>query len=385
MRKHLIMVAPLLLLWGCNGKKRNSSFELKGELSNTNNETLYLEKLASAQPQVVDSAEIDDEGKFEFKNHTPAIGFYRIKHNNQNFVMLVLDSTDKVKVTGNLADLGNSYKVEGSPESALFNEYSRIGRQRDMRLDSINNIAQTMMEPNRNDQKKMEELTARFEGPYNNIIESSNRQFAEKILANTDKYASIMAIQALEPDKYANVYKALDAGLSKKFPSDTGIKMFHMSVARLLSTAVGQEAPDIRMPSPEGKEISLSDFRGKVVLIDFWASWCGPCRREMPSVVAAYKEYKDKGFEIFGVSLDQDKGRWVEAIAADHITWPQVSDLKHWQSAAAKLYNVQSIPYTVLLDREGKIVAKNLRGKDLEKKLAEVLNISNKAVTNALN
>jgi peroxiredoxin len=377
MHKHMIMLASLLLLWGCNGKKRNSSFELKGELSNTNNETLYLEKLASPQPVVVDSAAIDDDGKFEFKNYTPSIGFYRIKHNNQNFAMLVLDSGDKVKVTGNLADLGNSYKVDGSPESSLFLEFSRIGRKRDMRLDSINNIAQGLMEANRNDQKKMEELTTRFEVPYNQIVESTNKQFVEKILANRDKYASIMAIQALEPDKYAYVYRALDSGLIKKFPADSGVIFFHTGVTRLLSTAVGQKAPEIRMPSPDGKEIALSDYRGKVVLIDFWASWCAPCRREMPSVVAAYKQYKDKGFEIFGVSLDQDKARWIEAIAADHITWPQVSDLKHWQSAAARLYNVQSIPYTVLLDREGRIVAKNLRGKDLEKKLDEVLAANN--------
>jgi len=123
----------------------------------------------------------------------------------------------------------------------------------------------------------------------------------------------------------------------------------------------------------DGKPIALSSFKGKVVLIDFWASWCGPCRKEMPNVVKAYAKYKAKGFEIYGVSLDDNKDRWLEAIAKDGITWPQVSDLKKWEADVVRNYNITSIPHTVLLDREGKIIAKNLRGEDLDKKLAEVL------------
>jgi peroxiredoxin len=187
-------------------------------------------------------------------------------------------------------------------------------------------------------------------------------------------YASLMAIQALDPDHYSEIYKEVDAGLSKKFPNERNVKMFHSVVASMLSTAIGQPAPEIALESPEGNEIALSSFKGKVVLIDFWASWCGPCRKEMPNVVKAYAKFKNKGFEIFGVSLDQDKSRWVDAIQKDGITWPQVSDLKQWQSSVVRQYNIQGIPYTVLLDREGKILAKNLRGEELEKKLAEVLN-----------
>jgi len=134
----------------------------------------------------------------------------------------------------------------------------------------------------------------------------------------------------------------------------------------MLATTSGQAAPEINLPTPDGKELALSSFRGKIVLVDFWASWCGPCRKEMPNVVKAYAKFKDKGFEIYGVSLDQDKARWLEAIQKDGITWPQVSDLKYWECEAAKLYAVEGIPYTVLLDKEGKIIAKNLRGADLE-------------------
>ncbi len=377
MRKFLILFGPVFLAFSCGNEKKESDFELKGQFSNTSNETIYLEKLATQQSEVLDSAVLDDDGKFEFTGIKPQIGFYRIRHNQQNFAMLVLDSTDKVKVTGDFSDLGNSYKVEGSKETSLFLKYNEIARHRDIQLDSINNLAQAMLEPYKMDQAKVDSMSAKFEEPYTRIVENTNKALADKIMDNTDMYASIMAIQALEPDKYPEVYKALDKGLSDKFPKDKNVQMFHEVVSRVLSTAIGQPAPDIRMTSPDGKELALSDYRGKVVLIDFWASWCGPCRREMPNVVAAYDRFKNKGFEIFGVSLDKEKGRWVEAIQSDKITWPQVSDLKAWQSDAARLYNVQSIPYTVLVDREGLILAKNLRGAELEEKIAQVLSEKN--------
>ncbi len=136
--------------------------------------------------------------------------------------------------------------------------------------------------------------------------------------------------------------------------------------------AVGGTAPDFTQQSPEGEDISLSDFRGKVVLVDFWASWCGPCRRENPNVLKVYNKYKDKGFEILGVSLDKTKDRWVKAIADDNLPWPQISDLKGWSNAVANDYGVRSIPHTILLDKEGKILARGLRGPALEQKLAEI-------------
>lgn len=144
-------------------------------------------------------------------------------------------------------------------------------------------------------------------------------------------------------------------------------------VASLRTFAIGAEAPLFAGPSPEGATISLESLRGKVVLIDFWASWCGPCRRENPNVVRMYEKYKDQGFEILAVSLDKTKDRWVQAIADDKLSWLHISDLKGWQSEYSRLYGVSSIPQTVLLDQEGKILARNLRGAELEKKVGEVL------------
>ena len=129
------------------------------------------------------------------------------------------------------------------------------------------------------------------------------------------------------------------------------------------------------MQTPDGQNVKLSDYvgKGKVVLVDFWASWCGPCRREMPNLVEAYKQYKNKNFEIVGVSLDQNGDAWKAAIEQLNITWPQMSDLKYWNCEGAQLYAVSSIPHTVLIDGEGTIIARGLHGEDLQKKLAEVL------------
>ncbi len=144
------------------------------------------------------------------------------------------------------------------------------------------------------------------------------------------------------------------------------------SFSKLRTSVPGSEVPDLIGSAPSGETLKLSDLRGKVVLIDFWASWCGPCRKENPNVVRMYQKYADKGFEIFGVSLDNNKERWERAIADDQLTWPHISDLKHWKSEHAALYGVRSIPDTLLIDAEGKIIARNLRGAELERALEKI-------------
>ncbi|MFM8449751.1 MAG: peroxiredoxin family protein [Haliscomenobacter sp.] len=146
------------------------------------------------------------------------------------------------------------------------------------------------------------------------------------------------------------------------------------ALEKAMRLSVGTEAPDFSQATPEGTDMKLSSLRGKYVLIDFWASWCGPCRRENPNVVRLYNQYKEKGFEILGVSLDQSRDRWLQAIEADQLTWSHVSDLKGWGNEVAKMYEISSIPKTILLDPQGKIIAKDLRGPSLERMLAQLFN-----------
>ncbi len=188
---------------------------------------------------------------------------------------------------------------------------------------------------------------------------------------NPSSPACIFFIDILDSKKDYAYYKKLSDGL-KPYAGTQLVHDFIQKTINIKKLEIGNEAPEIALKNPEGKVVKLSSLRGNYVLVDFWASWCRPCRRENPNNVKMYQKYHDKGFEIYGVSLDRDKNSWLKAIKDDNLTWTQVSDLKFWNSEGAKIYNVRSIPHTVLLDKEGKIIAKNLRGKSLEKKLAEI-------------
>ena len=217
------------------------------------------------------------------------------------------------------------------------------------------------------DRKK--EIEQEFRKSYPAITEN----IKQHLLNNKDVLITAFLVTCFDQEfaKYISVYESVRDALILKYPDDVFVKNLDERLKKAL--LVGTLAPDIVLPSPEGNVLKLSDLRGKVVLIDFWASWCGPCRRENPNVVRLYDKYNVKGFEIFSVSLDKDKNAWIKAIKDDKLGWSNhVSDLKYWSSEAAKLYGISSIPSTILLDKDGRIIAKNLRGRELENKLKEI-------------
>lgn len=381
MKKFTILALASITLYSCSPDSGNTTgFEIKGNLSNSKGEDIYLEKLAQTGVTPIDSATIDEKGEFVMNHASPSIGFYRLRINTSNFCMLVLDSAQKVMITGDARDLGNTFKSEGSPDTKLFAEYNALAQGQKMRTDSLENIFRTAMVTLKLDSIRADSLSIELQKPYEVMVSKYSEIVAKKIKENTSSFASIMAIQQLRPEEYLDIYKALDKGLTTKYPDNKDIKSFHgmvqqteMMVSRTEAIKIGNEAPELILPMPNDKDLALTSLRGKVVLVDFWASWCAPCRKELPNVKRAYEKYKNKGFEILGVSLDKDRDAWIEAISKEGLTWPQVSDLKFWQSEAVQVYAIQSIPYTVLIDKEGKIIATDLRGADLDKKLSEVL------------
>ena len=224
-------------------------------------------------------------------------------------------------------------------------------------------------------QANVSEVVAKYQKAYNEIDAYITSRLRDEIKSHKDNIAVLMFLDMFPREQNAVLHAEVITALHDKFPDHAIVKdRWNYMNSPASKVAVGAIAPELEFPDPDGKMRKLSDLRGKVVLVDFWASWCGPCRRENPNVTRIYNLYHDKGFEIFSVSLDRDAASWKRAIEADKLVWPNhVSDLKQWQSKAAAIYGVSSIPSTFLLDKEGRIVQRNLRGADLERAVKQLV------------
>lgn len=378
MNSRLILLGVIVLsFFACsNSNSAKNGFVLTGKFTNANGQTLILEKLAPGGVTPIDTAVIDEKGEITMHVDITEPGFYRLKVTEKNFATFVFNPDEKVIVTGDANDLGNTYTVEGSKDSKLFWDLNKVSAENYRQRDSIQKYFQAFINMNpgvQMSQQRMDSISNVLEKPYNELLDKHNEYLKSFIEKNTGSFASLAAIQQLPPEKYFSTYVLLDDGLFKKYPKSEYIQKFHENVQSQKKLAVGSEAPEINMKTPEENLLALSSLRGKVVLVDFWASWCGPCRAENPNVVAAYKKYQSKGFDIYSVSLDKDRDKWVAAIQKDGLIWKNhVCDFMFWQSPVVQLYNFNGIPYNVLLDKKGNIIAKNLRGEELEKKLEEV-------------
>jgi peroxiredoxin len=369
----LIILLALTPIVSCNSQNTNGTSKgvtISGALTNIKPQTkIYFDNLGSQQATPIDSTVIDNNGKFKFTPSISEQSYYRIRVDQQNFVNLLIDVKDNIDLTGDATKLSDTYTIKGSPTSELLKDLNTHlqGFYKD-----INGLQKTFDEnrgkPGINDDSLTKVLQAKYL-----IVNTDKEDYARKFInEHPTSLVALAAISNLNQDSEFPVYKQLDKTLFAAMPNSKYVIDFHNKVTSLAKLAIGSEAPEFEVNDPLGKPIKLSSFRGKIVLVDFWASWCGPCRAENPNVVKAYTGYHDKGFEVLGVSLDKTKENWEKAIMADGLKWTQVSDLQYWNSPLAKLYNVTAIPTNFLLDKNGIIIGKSLRGDDLEKKLAEV-------------
>lgn len=379
-RTYYSLLLLLVMLAACNQAGGSQKYTISGKISEPAEKTLYLEKLDLTAITLIDSAKVDDAGNFKLSGQAE-LGFYRLRSGaQQQWIFLLENAGYTMELSG--AKPGD-YKIKGPASNDEFQEVAMGLSRMQQDLQMLNNTFNM----------------ARYSGMGQDTVNMIAQQL-EATGARLEDFAKTRAAQAKHPlvALYATSFlkterfpvetkKTLDR-LEKELPNTSYLadfrknyqqyeeqrKVQEMQQRAQSATAVGAQAPEISLPDPSGKTRSLSSLRGKVVLIDFWASWCGPCRRENPNVVKAYAKYHGKGFEIFSVSLDKDMGAWKNAISADGLSWPDhVSDLKGWGSAAAAAYGVNGIPATFLLDQNGVIVEKNLRGPALEAKLQELL------------
>ena len=338
-------ISILLALLACLSATAQKA-TLTGTLTGLPEGTLAIVGIANGNSlDVYDTLRLDAKGQFRFTPPLtqPELFILHLDHGSQAMCHLFLEPKDKASVELLYVQDRDMFKLnscKGSRNIELYRQFN------DILLGAVNPTLQQMI-------------------PY---------QVEELLGRNMDVLASAFLVTFFENDleAHAKLYKDIHATLVKRYPGNDFVKHLGDKVKGIL--AAGMEAPEIEQPDPQGNTRRLSDLRGKVVLIDFWASWCNPCRRENPNVVRLYQKYHDKGFEIFSVSLDKSKGQWVKAIQDDGLVWPNhVSDLQGWNSAPGQLYGIRSIPATVLIDAEGKVIARNLRGAALEQKLAEIL------------
>ncbi len=375
MKRLISSILILLALLGCSSGKEKANASgwdiiISGTVNFPQAGEIALTNLNAGTIAKKDTIKLKSNKTFAKKLHLTEPGFYSLNfYGKQAFNLILNKSNIQLIVDGNNPQ--GQVTVKGSPEMDLIMKVSELQSA----SQNASELVSLQEEFNTAAAAKNESKIAEIQEKYMSVIAKGNDTIAALFLKQPASLAVVNLLQnnTLEADKYLTVFIDAATKLIKEQPALGYAKEFSLFVEKAKRTAVGQMAPEINLPNQNGDTIKLSSLRGKFVLVDFWAKWCGPCRRENPNVVKAYAKFKTKGFEVYGVSLDRTKEDWVQAIQQDNLTWTHVSDLKYFESVAAKDYNINAIPFSILLDKTGKIIAKNLRGAALEKKLSEVM------------
>ncbi len=382
MKQLIFIFGILFLLNSC--KTNNDGYSISGKINGAKGKTIYL-----ASSSQTDSVKINDDNTFEFTGKITESDFFNLYFDKTNPILLFVDSIDKITIETDSSNFAQNYKVTGSVTSEQIMQLQQKLKNTFNKVQNLYN--ETVLKA---DSAHIDSIRTVFTNESNILVENHRKEVFDFIKTNPSSFASLTALyQAFDSrspvfnyDFDYPYYNLIDSALMAAHPNSKHSKEFHSQIVEIKQQLnreemmgnkirEGMEAPDFEVPSTNGTPIKLSSFRGNYVLLDFWASWCSPCRQENPNVLIAFNKFQKKGFRVFQVSLDKEKDSWLSAINKDGLgQWKHGSDLKFWDCVPAKLYAVQSIPSNFLIDPKGKIIAKNLRGQQLIDVLSTIYN-----------
>jgi thiol-disulfide isomerase/thioredoxin len=385
MNKKLFLYLFIVLVFaGC----KNNFVRISGTIVNPVTGTyIYLDELKSNELKSIDSVKVSADGTFKFKREVKQPSFYLLKRNENNFLTMLIKPGEKITLKAQSDSLNYPISFEGSKGTESMTEYNKTLRATIKKLSGLRNMyTQNVDKP---ELPKVIETLDSLAQVYLGEINLYTKKYIDDNLTSLVSLVALYqqvapGVYIMNPEKDMSFFVKVDSSMFSLYPNYEPVISLHEQVKELASkmngepargpeSASGNEAPEITLPTPAGDTIKLSSTRGSVVLLDFWASWCSPCRKENPNLVNVFNIYHKKGFQIFQVSLDKTKEAWVKGIEDDHLDkWIHVSDIRYWNSIVVPLYKIESIPCNYLLDKNGRIIASNLRGEQLQIKLAEL-------------
>ncbi|MBM3419627.1 MAG: AhpC/TSA family protein [Bacteroidetes bacterium] len=387
MKNLLIILAGVLVISsGCTGNYHTVS----GKLENAPSDSyILLDELKKDAIVTIDSFKLSQDGEFKFRRKAGSPVFYLLKATNTSFLTVLIDPGEHLKITAHYDSLNRPAEASGAAGTELLIRYNTELLAAVGRLEELQNIYMANVE-----NPGLDTILQDLDSRAMTIISDMEAYTRNYIDENPTSLATLLALYQqltpgapiLHPSENFDYFLKVDSILFSLYPESEPVIYFHDQVAELKlmmseqteggsQFTEGAVPPEIALPSPKGDTIKLSSTRGRVVLLDFWAAWCPPCRQESPYLVKAYDKYNAKGFEIYQVSLDKSRDEWLKGIEDDKLgRWIHVSDVMFWNSVVVPLYRIESIPFNLLLDREGKIIASNLRGEALLEVLENIMN-----------
>jgi len=365
--KKCLILGLMVSLFGCTQQKEEG-VKFSGNFEQLpSGGFVYVEEVTEKGLVPIDTLVVNESGDFVSYLNIEEPSFYRVNINDRQIVSLILTGAEEeVELNAHGDDPRGFSEISGSYDTEYKNQIDELVQGYQQEIQSFRQIQMQARASNdanafQTAQMQMLDLAGRTEKELKRIIRDASPSLA-----------AVYGLQMIDVNQNVEFVDSIAMQLQAEVPNNFQVSNLVTRISATKSLAVGKEAPEISLANPDGEVITLSSLRGNYVLVDFWAAWCGPCRRENPNVVRVYNEYSEQNFEILGVSLDRTRDKWLGAIEQDGLPWLHVSDLKYWRSQAAQDYQVSAIPATFLIDPDGIIIAKNLRGASLEAKLREI-------------